>query len=197
MAKTYEHWSSDLGDAQPVLPFRALRLESPGTFQFIRGDKQYFAVDLPEPYGVLTEVAGDPDVARRTHLLHAAEQADGVTIFDIPEDALTLRAVTLGAGRKLELGDIYRRVGETVGALIARYPIPPLLIDDFAVTKHDGHVLLIPPVRFGEGDQDGETHAAALIDSLPTELPWWSNEAAHAIDEQLRNGMGLGRGQQQ
>lgn len=193
-------WSNLVSEKRSVPAFRSLRLEEEGTLQFVQGRNQFFAVRKTEPYGLLTATSAEILPAEQTHLLHQAARGEDFTIFELPEDLLALRAVTLGTGRNRfeQLKNTYRRVGETAGQLITQYPTPELSVDDFAIVRHTGQVLVVPPMRFGEGHQDLEAHGATIAKSLVSTLDWLPSEAVLAIAREVGVGMkGHGNGDPQ
>jgi hypothetical protein len=116
-------------------------------------------------------------------LLEPVEQGYDHTVFGVPDDVLTLRAITIAAGRSeiKHLAATYRRIGGAVAEAASHYPIPELTIDDLAVDRADGTPVFVPPVRFGEGTQDFTIHEEEFSASFAEELDGRLRQATAAV----------------
>lgn len=147
--------------------FQSLRPGNGDIIQFIQGHHTRLAVHTARPYGVLSDGEG----RHVPGLLDVVESGDDYTVFDIPEEALALKALTLGTGSREAglLDQTYRSVGQTVTRVFAEgVEAPDLSIDDIAIGRETGAVYLIPPIDFmnhqtGPPSERIPTH---LLDSL-------------------------------
>lgn len=141
MRKTQSNWYEFLVATQQkaVDPVRLLRDET-RVVQYWEGQQELMAINDAAPYGQLGK-------GSRSDLLIRVGGGEGYTIFEVPPETFSLKALTLGTGRRnaLLLGDTYRRVGETLGRLIGATSAPLMNVEDFAVVRPSGNVLFLPP----------------------------------------------------
>lgn len=150
-----------------VPPFQSLRPGNESVRQFSSEGHTLLAAQGAEPYGTLP--------ANRTEnikgLLKAVEVGPDYTVFEVPEESIALRALTLGTGsREIELLEpTYRNVGRTVTRIYAEgINAPHLSIDDIAIGRRTGEVYLMPPVELvdTESGSDPTIERPALRHSL-------------------------------
>lgn len=170
--KMAANWSELLTTAGPdaVEPVRRLRNGAGnGTFQYFEHGEEKFAVHGTRPYGALTGVD-------RPDLLRLEDTGSDYSIFDVQEDTLSLKAITLGTGRRNTdlLRRTYGRVGSALGSMIGEMRVPLLGVADFAIVRPSGDVLFLPPVQFGEGTNDPGEHSQFFAASLHRAFtgPW-------------------------
>ncbi len=131
---------------------------------------QYFEADGSERFAVReTRAYGSISDVVRPDLMRVTGVGPDYSIFEVPEDTLSLRAITLGTGRGHStdlLRGIYNRAGDAVGRLLTEVQAPLLSVADLAVVRPAATVLFIPPVHFGEGTSNPEEHINSLSASL-------------------------------
>ena len=160
--KRVANWSelsAKVGDAN-AHPVRSLR-EQDGFLQFFDKSREELAVNRRAPYGSLSGL-------NTPELMKVISEGDDYVVFDIPEDTLSLSAITLGTGNRnaLLLRETYRRVGQTLGRVLRYSSAPFMGVADFAVIRPALDVVVVPPLEFGRGSSDIRDHAFALSDSV-------------------------------
>jgi hypothetical protein len=169
-----------------VPPVRRLRDSGGGnTVQYFDNGEERLAVFGVEPYGAVGS-------GSLPGLMPEADHGEDYTEFRIPEDTLSLSAITFGTGRRnaLLLQETYRRVGAAVDALVRVTRVPLLEIADLAVVRPTNDILVVPPVKFGEGADDPALHAAHLSGSLQRTFgQFLFEEDVAALTASLHEGM--------
>ena len=169
-----------------VEPVRRLRDSvDQGVIQYLDSDGERLAVRDPEPYGSLTG-------ADRPELMRITDIGSDYSIFEVPEDTLSLKAITLGTGRHNTriLRRTYRQVGEALGRLLRSTEMPLLGVDDFAVVRSDARVLLTPPIHFGQGTSSPLEQLGSLSESLTKSLmDQWNEDRIRELSGILGTGI--------
>lgn len=144
-----------------LLSLQSLRPGDENVRQYAEDGKTRIAVRSTQPYGELSDPR-DPAV---NGLFEVVDQGPDFTIFDLPEEALALKALTLGTGRReaQTLDDTYHRVGSTVTRILkSGVQVSGLGIEDIAVGRRTGEVYLIPPIDFVKSEPGVVTEATAI-----------------------------------
>lgn len=162
-------------DKKSSAPAQSLRLrpDMPPQifFQFLSNDAQeLIAVHSLRPYGDRTEESvqhTSPD------LFKGVFTGDDYSLYEVEEDVLTLKAISLGTGSQHV--DVLRPVYQDLGKLLVhtseRVGLPLLHLGDFALRRSNGQLLFIPPVIFSDVHATPiETIADALSSSIHDDL---------------------------
>ena len=166
----FENWSNlvEATAGHALAPLSALRPGSLNVREFSEDGKAYLAVRGQAPYGAVAPA--DLQSAPITGLLTPVEATRSFTLFELPEDSLSLSAVTLGTGERHfdALLPIYRKVGSMLFTIMDRTGLrmPLLEVTDIALDRSSGDVFMVPPVEIGRGTRNGTAHALKLGGSL-------------------------------
>ncbi len=142
----------EIATLRPVHPARNLRPNSKN-FQHLVGPEgqEYLVIRGKRPYGTLTKTALS-DEAHESHLLHIVGRDDTGTVFEVPDELLSLPAATYGSrGRPEVLLPVYQDLKTAIARVAQLGMIEHFGIDDFAVTRTTGDILLLPPMRVRKG----------------------------------------------
>lgn len=186
-----KNWTELVAVRPPVPPFRPFRFrKDDDVLQYVRDGQEFLAVRDRQPYGALTETTADPQKAYELHLLAMAGQGEDFMVFHVPEDVLSLKAITLGSSHRGDmLYKAYADVGRTIKGLLEIVPIPPIVVDDIVIGRPSGEVFFIPPIAFGAGNQDPEAHATELTESMQDIVHFWPERAVDSLADHIQNGL--------
>ena len=141
--------------------FSSLRPGNPDVLQYDDAGHNLLAVKSTAPYGVLSGQLGE-------HFLPVVTRKSDHTLLELPEEVLSLSALTLGTGYKRHelLGETYKSVGRAVSQVLITNGVTAdkLTLDDVAVERTTGKVLFIPPIDFHAGDSANAVQS--LTDSI-------------------------------
>ena len=179
--------------AIPVSSLHVLRPQDERVMQFHDStqDHEYLAVHSNEPYGKVSETAfAAPE---SLNLLPAVEQGVDMTLFEVDESMLSLKALTLGTGYKnrLLLMTTYRRVGKILRQYAENAGVQPPLItpDDFAISRANGQMYLLPPVMFDGQKHDIKDYVGEFQKELKASLlPLWKPESIDSLIDEVGRG---------
>lgn len=137
-----------------VPAFRALRPGESFALQYMDHGTELMAIHETAPYGEL-----DKQQAHHTlytqNLLKRALSYDNYYIVEVPEDVITVEAVTLDAyERPHVLLPLYRNIGKLLHEAAARDVRPPMLgVSDLALKRDTGVLVYVPPLQFEVSDR--------------------------------------------
>ena len=136
-------------------PSHRLHPVSDRSLQFITGDTEFLACHDLLPYGVRSQesVASHLD---SQNILPIASEGSDYTLFEIPNDLLTLDRITLGQGSKeiSKLVPVYEEVGNLIGKYSREYRMRNLGIKSLAMLRNSGQLVIVPPYHFEPGEDD-------------------------------------------
>lgn len=187
--KTTNHWSHlNMSNHRFTSQYHALRPGDTETHQYFSNDHMLLAVKGKNPYGVVD--ASGPQI--RPELLEVVETAADYTVFEVPEEVIGLKALTLGTGyKRLDLlHATYNRVGKVVADALAHgVDVPGMAIDDIAISRRSGEVYLVPPLNFVTSEHNQHRLAeTGLANSLEGLHSVFDQDAIDSLRSDLREG---------
>lgn len=181
-------WPELLALTEPIAvePVRRLREGARGEMaQYFDFNGERLAIHDARAYGNLSGTS-------HPELMRTVVTRSDYSIFEVPEDTLSLKAITLGTGRQSTelLLRTYQRVGEALGRMISDVRTPLLSVADFAILRPSESVLFIPPIHFGEGVDDPDAHAESFSTSLHRSFAdLWDEPEVRALSQMVAEGI--------
>ncbi|HSX23737.1 MAG TPA: hypothetical protein VLE74_01425 [Candidatus Saccharimonadales bacterium] len=193
----YKNYDSIVQDnLATVLPAGLLRpdISPEHVVQFVQpSGEEYMVVRSTRPYGVMTAAAFN-SVSETSDLLEGIYVGEDYSAFTIPNDLLTLRAVSLGTGNHQTevLQPVYRRLGEMIARTAEKISLPALHLGDIALRRTTGILEFIPPVEFTEGETSLSAVASELSESITHDLAQvFSGSRIAQLNLELMAGLGI------
>ena len=136
----------------PAHRLHPLELES---IQFFSEQTEFLACADILPYGSRNTEA-DPHHIVPSDLLPIAEKGADYTLFEIPEDLLSLDRITLGNGFRdfSTLEPVYEETGKLIGRQSKTHTMRNLGVKSMAMLRKNGQLVFVPPYHFEIGQAD-------------------------------------------
>ena len=177
---------------EPVNSVRLLRPNDEQAFQYLCDGQEFLSINSRQPYGALSERAFDDPEG--LYLLPASRSARDFTEFSVSKELLSLRALSLGTGRKeaSQLSPVYRQVGGMIKQVVELTDgaLPELTLDDVAYDRQSHKPVLIPPVNFGASRRGTVDYVTAFTRSMEAHFArFWRLDDAIELMNEVTEGM--------